>query len=104
MGRFDKAIKKAKEKSKINSKAVEPNNSKAVEPNNSKAVKKENNTEEKIKPVNICVRVDPRLRKYWAIQAKDKETTMTNAMVKGLISELGLPEDEELKIICKKYL
>ena len=96
MGRFDKAIKKAKEKSKINSKAVEPNNSKAV--------KKENNTEEKIKPVNICVRVDPRLRKYWAIQAKDKETTMTNAMVKGLISELGLPEDEELKIICKKYL
>ena len=97
MGKFDKAIKKAKEESK-------QYNVKAVEHDNSKTVKHDNSIEKKVKPVNVCVRVDPRLRKYWAIQAKDKETTMTNAMVKGLVSEFGMPDDEELKTICEKYL
>jgi predicted HicB family RNase H-like nuclease len=53
---------------------VKQDNSKSVEP---------------VKYVNLTIKVDERRRHYWSIEAKKQKTTMTAAMIQGLVDAFG---------------
>lgn len=42
--------------------------------------------------VNLCVKVSPHLRRYWAAQSKLRGKTMTEVMIEALKREFGEPD------------
>ena len=42
--------------------------------------------------VNLCIKVDRRLRRHWQSEAKKRDTTVTAIIVDYLKQELGEPE------------
>ncbi len=76
------------------SKKVESESSKAVKKEKSKVVKEEREIvkKEEREIVNMCIKVDKRLRRHWQSEVKKRDTTITAIIVEHLKQELGLPD------------
>ena len=76
------------------SKKVESESSRAVKEEKSKAVKKEKSkvVKEEREIVNMCIKVDKRLRRHWQSEVKKRDTTITAIIVEHLKEKLGEPD------------
>jgi len=62
----------------------------AKKTDNQQSVKPENQIKEL--EVNLCIKVEKRLRQHWAAEAKRKGTTLKAIISEALEDKLGLPE------------
>ena len=70
--------------------AKNTDNQQSAKPENKKAELPENQIKEP--EVNLCIKVEKRLRQHWAAEAKRKGTTLKAVISKALEDELGIPE------------
>ena len=88
MSKYKDLIQQAKNTD--NQQSAKPENKKAELPENKKAELPENQIKEP--EVNLCIKVEKRLRQHWAAEAKRKGTTLKAVISKALEDELGIPE------------
>lgn len=65
-------------------------NQQSVKPESKKSELPENQIKEP--EVNLCIKVEKRLRQHWAAEAKRKGTTLKAIISKALEERLGLPQ------------
>jgi hypothetical protein len=96
VSKYGDIIKKAREPE--NQTEVKPDNQITRQPDNqitrqpeSQIEVKSDNQIETEQPVNLCVKVPVKLRRYWMSKAKEQGITVTSVIVEALNQKFGKP-------------